>query len=238
MSYNSARIPLLACSVALGCEIVLEPGEQLLLASLNDDRWSAKVVDAGSAGSSPRVLIQPSVFDQASPDGIGRQPLQTSFHALTDRGPNGGRREYVVNLRAIAASEQHRLGFSDDTPAVIVRVAAPVADPQATAVPVVPPQSETPPLDPARLDFGWKATGSPEIRCVAVFSYGYQLWCKLPSQVTRTPLAYYPDGKKDEPLNPHIVAQRYLVVDSLAAPIALELGGSHSARVIIERTRE
>lgn len=232
--YNSARIPLLACSVVLGCEIVLEAGEQLRLASLNDDRWSAKVVDAGSASTAARVLIQPSIFDQASPDGIGRQPLQTAFHALTDR------REYVINLRAIAASEQHRLGFTyDDDPAVIVRALAPaVAAPQATPVAVVPPESETPPLDPARLDFGWKATGSPEIRCSAVFSYDHQVWCKLPSQIARTPVAYYADGKKDEPLNTHIVAQRYLVVDSLAAPIALELGGSHSARVVIERTRE
>jgi hypothetical protein len=214
--YNSTRIPLLACSVVLGCEIVLQAGEQLRLASLNDDRWSAKVVD------------------QASPDGIGRQPLQTAFHALTDH------REYVINLRAIAASEQHRLGFTyDDGPAVIVRAPAPIAaGPQATAVPVVAPESETPPLDPARIDFGWKATGSPEIRCSAVFSYDRQLWCKLPPQIARTPVAYYADGKKDEPLNTHMVAQRYLVVDSLAAPIALELGGAHSARVVIERARE
>ena len=232
--YNSTRIPLLACSVALGCEIVLQAGEQLRLASLNDDRWSAKVVDAGSTGTAARVLIQPSVFDQASPDGIGRQPLQTAFHALTDH------REYVINLRAIAASEQHRLGFTyDDGPAVIVRAPAPIAaGPQATAVPVVAPESETPPLDPARIDFGWKATGSPEIRCSAVFSYDRQVWCKLPPQIARTPVAYYADGKKDEPLNTHMVAQRYLVVDSLAAPIALELGGAHSARVVIERARE
>lgn len=228
--YASSRVPTLLCSTIYGCEIILEVGEQLRLASLNDDRWSAKVESAGTATGAARILIVPGVADQPAADGLGRQPLQTAFHALTDR------REYVVDLRATGVAVEHRLGFVYDAPAVVVR--APAQDPalaSATPVPVAVPRAETPPLDPARMNFGWRVSGSPEIRCAAVFSYGEQVWCALPAGLARTPIAYYADGRKDEPLNTHVVAQRYLVVDSLMAPIALELGGSHAARAVIER---
>jgi len=236
VTYSESRIPTLACSTVYGCEVILQTGDRLRFASLMDDRWTAKVTDAGSASTPPRILIAPSVADQPASNSDARQPLRTSLHALT------GNREYVVNLVATPSSVQHRIVFQDDaTPAVIVRAmdrSALQPNDQATAVPVVAPESETPPLDPARMDFGWKTTGDAALRCVTVFSYGNQLWCKMPLALTHVPNAYYSDGRKDLPLNSHVVAQRYLVVDALTSPVALEIGGAKSARAVIERARE
>jgi hypothetical protein len=233
IAYNDSRIPTLVCSTVYGCELILQVGERLRLASLMDDRWTAKVAAAGTETTSPRILIAPSVADQPASDSDARAPLRTSLHALTDR------REYVIDLRATAAAEQHRLGFTyTDAPAVVVRTLDNVPDATVTAVPVVAPQSETPPLDPARMDFGWKTTGDATLRCVTVFSYGDQLWCRMRSDLTRVPSAYYADGTKDLPLNTHVVAQRYLVVDGVTSPVALVLGGSKSVRATIVRAHE
>ena len=235
VSYSESRIPTLSCSTVYGCEVILPPGDRLRFASLMDDRWTAKVTAAGNSTAPPRILIVPSVADQPASDSEARRPLRTSLHALT------GNREYVVNLNATSASVQHRLAFQDDNaPAVVVRAMNPsdAPDAAATAVPVMLPQSETPPLDPARMDFGWKTTGDSTLRCITAFSYGNQLWCKLPQDLTHIPNAYYADGRRDLPLNSHVVAQRYLVVDGLTSPVALEIGGSKSARAVIVRARE
>jgi len=233
VTYSESRIPTLTCSTVYGCEVILQMGDRLRFASLMDDRWTAKVTDAGGAASPPRLLIVPSVADQPASDSEARQPLRTSLHALT------GNREYVVNLVATASTVQHRIAFQDDTtPAVLVRALQAAPDVAPTAIPVVAPESETPPLDPARMDFGWKMTGDAQLRCVAVFSYGDQLWCKLPVDLTRVPNAYYADGRKELPLNSHVVAQRYLVVDGLTSPVALEIGGAKSVRAVIARARE
>jgi hypothetical protein len=235
VAYSESRIPTLSCSTVYGCEVILQGGDRLRFASLMDDRWTAKVTDAGNGTTPPRILIAPSVPDQPASDSEARQPLRTALHALT------GNREYVVNLIATGASVQHRLAFQDDTtPAVVVRAMPGGVPPDAvaTAVPVVAPESETPPLDPSRMDFGWKVTGDASLRCVTAFSYGSQLWCKMPQDLTRVPNAYYSDGRKDLPLNSHVVAQRYLVVDGLTSPVALEIGGSKSARATIVRARE
>jgi hypothetical protein len=236
VTYSESRIPTLTCSTIYGCEVILQTGDRLRFASLMDDRWTAKVTDAGSVSTPPRILIAPSGADQPASDSEARQPLRTSLHALA------GNREYVVNLVATSLSVQHRIVFQyDTTPAIVVRAmdrGTSAPDAQPTAVPFVAPESETPPLDPARMDFGWKTTGAAALRCVTVFSYGNQLWCKMPADLTRVPNAYYSDGRKDLPLNAHVVAQRYLVVDGLTSPVALEIRGAKSARAVIERARE
>jgi len=235
VAYTDSHIPDLSCSTVYGCEVILQVGERLRLASLTDDRWTARVADSGSPTTAPRILIAPTVADEPALDGPGRQTLRTAMHVLTDR------REYVIDLRATGRAEQHRLGFTyDDAPAVVVRRFDPVdlATSAPTASPAIEPQAETPPLDPARMDFGWRVTGDAALRCVAAFSYGSQLWCKLPIDQPRVPSAYLVDGPKDLPLNAHVVAERYLVVDSVTGPVDLILGGAKQLKSRIARVRE
>jgi hypothetical protein len=235
--YNSPHVPILACSTAYGCELILQPGEQLRLVSLMDDRWTAKVVDPGSGVTAPRILIAPTAADEQDPDGAGRRALRTSIHALSDR------REYIIDLEATSRLEHHRLGFTyGDSPAVAI-VTRSMTDqihpvPEETAVALVDPQSETPPLDPSRMDFGWRQTGDSQLRCTGLFSYGYQLWCKLSVSEDRMPSAYGIDREHRLPLNVHTVAERYVVIDNPIASVELVIGGSHTYRAQITRAPE
>jgi hypothetical protein len=244
--YDTSQVPLLTCSVGAGCEVILGVGERLKVATLMDDRWTARVEDPGSADTAPRIVISPSVADEVDEAGH-RKPLMTQFHAVTLET----KREYVVNLQATSRFETHRLGFTyKSAPAQVIVVqrdlpmlprldgSIAAAGGDATPVPVESPISETPPLDPARMDFGWQQTGDAGIRCVTVFSYGSQIWCKMRSNLLRVPSAYIVDGSKLEPVNAHPVAQRYLVVDSVIAPLRLVLAGSPQLTVTIQRGPE
>jgi hypothetical protein len=236
--YDTARIPILTCSTGAGCELILQLSERLRLVSLMDDRWTARVADPGSATTAPRILIAPSIAEE--PDGSGhRRALETALHAITDR------REYVVDLRATDRFETHRLGFTyRDAPASVVLV-QPDPPPNlggvandATPVPAESPLAETPPLDPTRMDYGWKQTGDQALRCVALFSYGSQMWCKLSVDQPRVPSAYIVDGTRLLPVNAHTVAERYVVIDTVAAPLRLVLAGSPPLSSTIVRARE
>jgi Conjugal transfer protein len=227
--YDAARPPTLTCSTKYGCELVLEPGERLRLASLFDDRWTAKVADDGASGMAPRVLIGPTAADEDDGHG-GRQPLRTSLELLTTK------REYVVELQSSGRYEQHRLGFTyRQLPAVVVRVEPP--PPVLLAVTARPDEGTA--VDPSLMDFGWKAEGDPAVRCVGTpFSIGSQLWCKLPADATEKPTAYRVDGSRRVPLPFHFVGQRYIVIDAPVWPVALVVGGSHERVATITRARE
>jgi hypothetical protein len=227
--YDALRPPTLTCSTKYGCEVVLEPGERLRIASLFDDRWTAKVADDGTSGMAPRVLLGPTAADEDDGHG-GRQPLRTSLELLTTK------REYVVELQSSGRYEQHRLGFTyRQLPAVVVRL-----EPPPRSAPTVPtPPEEGFMVEPSRMDFGWKAVGDPAVRCVGTpFSIGSQLWCKLPADATDKPAAYRLDGSTRVPLPFHFVGQRYLVVDAPIWPVQLVVGGSQERVVTITRAPE
>jgi hypothetical protein len=229
--YNASAPPVLTCSTKYGCEVILQPGERLRIASLFDSRWTAKVADDGSTGMAPRVLIGPTLA--TDDDGHGRHlPLRTSLDMLTTK------REYVVRLVATSAYEEHRLGFTyrDDAP-VVIHVEPP-AMPESAPVPSPTPSEEMAALDPAQMDFGWRAQGEGERTCVGVFSVGSQVWCKLPEGVNDAPAAYQVDGRKLVPIASHEVGKRWVVIDVPTSPIALVWGGSHEQTVRIVRARE
>jgi len=228
--YDAARPPTLVCSTKFGCEVILEPGERLRIASIFDDRWTAKVADDGASGMAPRVLIGPTIADEDNGHG-GRQPLRTSLKMLTTK------REYVVELVSSAQYQEHRLGFTfRESPAVFVRLETP---PPLAAAAASPRPDDTPALDPSTMDFGWRATGDPAVRCVGTpFSIGSQVWCKLPEDLSDKPAAYKLDGKKLVPVPFHFVAKRYIVIDAAVDPIQLVLGGSQQHVATITRARE
>jgi hypothetical protein len=226
--YDASHPPTLVCSTKFGCEVILEPGERLRIASIFDDRWTAKVADDGASGMAPRVLIGPTVADEDNGRG-GRQPLRTSLKMLTTK------REYVVELVSSPLYQEHRLGFTyRDSPGVVVRIETP----PPIAAPTSRPE-DTSALDPADMDFGWRATGDAAVRCVGTpFSVGSQLWCKLPEDVSDKPAAYKLDGKKLVPVPFHFVGKRYIVIDAVVSPIQLVLGGSHEHVATITRAHE
>jgi hypothetical protein len=229
--YDAARPPTLVCSTKFGCEVILEPGERLRIASIFDDRWTAKVADDGATGMAPRVLIGPTIADEDSGHGAARQPLRTSLKMLTTK------REYVVELVSTAAYQEHRLGFTyRDAPGVFVRIETP---PPLVAPAPSPRPDEASALDPSTMDFGWRASGDPAVRCVGTpFSIGNQVWCKLPENLNEKPAAYKLDGKKLVPVPFHFVATRYIVIDATVSPIELVLGGSQEHVATIVRARE
>lgn len=219
------------CSLAYGCEIDLPAGEKLRDVRMIGEGMVAQVVasgDTSTANMGAVIEVLPTSEFSTAADGA-MQPVTGRVVILTTR------REYNVIVDASETQSVNRLVFTGRQNHGVV---IPMPPPTRAVDPPTRAAGEALPIDPSQMDFGWRMEGDASMRCVTVFSTRGQIWCKMPVTLDDVPSAYYDDGKLKAPLNARVVAQHYLVVDSVHSPILLEIGGGHPRELRIIRGRE
>ncbi|MFY9779566.1 MAG: hypothetical protein WAJ85_03525 [Candidatus Baltobacteraceae bacterium] len=201
----------LTCSVNLGCEVRLPPGDRVEKVTIGDDRWVVTVVSDGTDGP-PQLVIYP--FRE-------RGAKATKLDVLVRSQGVDPHRSYAVVLTPAQEDLSRRLSFF-----------APRIDVERVAPPT--PLPETALLDPAKTHYTWRYSGDPAIGCVTAFEYRGEVWCLLPSALLRPPSVHAILGRSRDPVDSRIVDDRYLVIESLVGPFDLQLslaGVDHHGRL-------
>ncbi|QBE94051.1 P-type conjugative transfer protein TrbG [Sphingomonas paucimobilis] len=204
-------------------DIVLQEGE-----TLSD-------TGAVAAGDTVRWVIG----EAASGEGPGRRThilvKPTDPGLVTNLVINTNKRTYHVELRSTASTYMASVGWSypqDELIAIRARTEA------ANAVAATQVQTG---IDPARLDFGYRLSGSRvPWRPVQVFDDGTKTYLLFPEGISQTelpPLFLIGEKKKAELVN-YRVSGRYIIVDRLFDAAELRLGTKKPATVRIERIGE
>jgi len=220
--YSPGGLYQVYAAVGQVTDIVLQEGETLsdtgAVAAGDTVRWVIGEAASGS-GSSRRTHILVKPTDPG---------LRTNLVINTDK------RTYHVELRSTSATYMASIGWSypqDELMAVRARIeaAAVVANTQVQAG-----------IDPARLDFAYRLSGSnPPWRPVEVFDDGAKTYLLFPETIAQSelpPLFLIGEKNKAELVN-YRVSGRYIVVDRLFSVAELRLGTKRQQIVRIERTR-
>jgi hypothetical protein len=212
-------VPVLQCSVLVGCHVVLPNGVQLRKVTVTDPRFTANILSTGGAVPA-EIEILPVAGLIPMPDG-GSAILTGSMDATTGDLIHP---DYQVLLQADEDQVSRRLVFLKPPQRVI-----PPPSPNDALVDA----NETVMLDPGEMDFGYRAPG-----CVTVFSYRSQVWCKLPSEIVQAPVVTLLGPTIAMAPSVRVVARRYVVVDSLQVPMRLQFTGNVYATIQVVRAHE
>jgi hypothetical protein len=198
------------CSSVYGCIITLACSTRLSFAGVTDAIFDVQVLGDGSDGQPPRIGVVPKAMIEQYDNSFVLPPA-----ARLDIVTKGT--SYAVMLDTVPFG-----------PLTTLTLPCPG---QAGQVAQAPPPSPTPmpegptSLDPTKLDYGWTFKGDPVVRCVSLFSYQAQVWCKLPRDVGGAmPSAAAIENGNKRPLDAHAYERDWIVIEGQAADIRLTWG--------------
>lgn len=215
---TSQKVFTLPCDVTVGCTIETPMGEKILQVHSTDSKMKPEVANDGQFTNGTVNIVPASA---STIDGKREVVLASEIDVQT------ALKTYRVIATANRSGMPHVISFQY-TPQPPTKPAAP---PPATGT------AEYQFLDPRNLDFGYTSHGTATCVTVFVIMPNVQLWCRLHDAETSFPAAYALRNNTEEFISPpRLVAEHYLVIDTIELPIKLEWGDGRYT--IIERTHE
>lgn len=204
------QMPALRCKPLFVCDLVLEPGEQIINVAVGDSvRWLIAPASSGGDTAIPHVLVKPT-----------EAGLHTNLIVTTNR------RTYYLSLISSATNPMPRIGFL--YPQDPQRAFATHAQRESAAQSLAQTSID-------RLDFAYRISGDRAIQPVRAFNDGTHTYLEMAKDLHDVPVLFSVGSDGDALVNYRFIG-RYFVVDGVPDAIALVEGsGKHQRRALATR---